>query len=116
MSDQDNLASGEEDIEYSDHENIEEELKAERDEDDYDSNESSGDGDETDSVIMDKSKVSMCVDKDKRTTPFFMTKYEKARIIGTRALQISRRAPVMVELESGIYLMHFHLLKHIYFR
>jgi len=31
------------------------------------------------------------------TTPY-MTKYEKARILGTRALQISMGAPVMVEI------------------
>ena len=29
-----------------------------------------------------------------------MTKYERARILGTRALQISMNAPVMVELEG----------------
>ena len=29
-----------------------------------------------------------------------MTKYEKARVLGVRALQISQCAPVMVELES----------------
>ena len=28
-----------------------------------------------------------------------MTKYERARILGTRAMQISRNAPVFVELE-----------------
>ena len=33
------------------------------------------------------------------TTPY-MTKYERARILGTRALQISMNAPVMVELEG----------------
>jgi DNA-directed RNA polymerases I, II, and III subunit RPABC2 len=33
------------------------------------------------------------------TTPY-MTKYEKARILGTRALQISMNAPVMVTLTS----------------
>ena len=33
-----------------------------------------------------------------RITPNFMTKYEKARIIGTRALQISRNSPVLVDL------------------
>jgi len=27
-----------------------------------------------------------------------MTKYEKARIIGTRAVQISKRAPIMVQI------------------
>ena len=35
---------------------------------------------------------------EERTTPAFMTKYEKARIIGTRALQISKNAPVLVDL------------------
>jgi len=29
-----------------------------------------------------------------------MTKYERARILGTRALQISMNAPVMVDLED----------------
>ncbi|KAJ1673838.1 subunit common to RNA polymerases I, II, and III [Spiromyces aspiralis] len=33
------------------------------------------------------------------TTPF-LTKYERARILGTRALQISMNAPVMVELDG----------------
>jgi len=45
-------------------------------------------------------------DKKKRTlqekiTPKFMTKYERARIIGTRALQISKNSPVYVELGRG---------------
>ncbi|KAK6042121.1 RNA polymerase K / subunit, partial [Cooperia oncophora] len=37
---------------------------------------------------------------DRVTTPF-MTKYERARVLGTRALQIAMGAPVMVELEGG---------------
>ena len=37
--------------------------------------------------------------KRKVTTPY-MTKYERARVLGTRALQISMNAPVMVELEG----------------
>merc|ERR1712087_616251 len=36
---------------------------------------------------------------DRITTPY-MTKFERARILGTRALQISMNAPVMVELEG----------------
>ena len=32
-----------------------------------------------------------------RITTRYMTKYEKARILGTRALQISMNAPIMVE-------------------
>ncbi|XP_005861111.1 PREDICTED: DNA-directed RNA polymerases I, II, and III subunit RPABC2 [Myotis brandtii] len=34
----------------------------------------------------------------KRITTPYMTKYERARVLGTRALQISMCAPVMVEL------------------
>ena len=29
-----------------------------------------------------------------------MTKYERARVLGTRALQISMNAPIMVDLEG----------------
>ncbi|KAI1302410.1 DNA-directed RNA polymerases I, II, and III subunit RPABC2 [Halotydeus destructor] len=36
----------------------------------------------------------------KKTTTPYMTKYERARILGTRALQIAMCAPVMVELEG----------------
>ncbi|PWA88429.1 DNA-directed RNA polymerases II, IV and V subunit 6A [Artemisia annua] len=39
------------------------------------------------------------VDKPRKTIKY-MTKYERARILGTRALQISMNAPVMVELEG----------------
>ncbi|KAI9322470.1 RNA polymerase, subunit omega/K/RPB6 [Dichotomocladium elegans] len=37
--------------------------------------------------------------REKTTTPY-MTKYERARVLGTRALQISLNAPVMVELDG----------------
>ena len=37
----------------------------------------------------------------RKTSPY-MTKYERARIIGTRALQISMNAPVMVDTEGLI--------------
>jgi DNA-directed RNA polymerase I, II, and III subunit RPABC2 len=33
-----------------------------------------------------------------RVTTRYMTKYEKARVLGTRALQISMNAPVMVDV------------------
>mmetsp|Transcript_422 Transcript_422/g.729 ORF Transcript_422/g.729 Transcript_422/m.729 type:complete len:134 (-) Transcript_422:25-426(-) len=36
--------------------------------------------------------------KERITTPY-MTKYERARVLGTRAMQISRNAPVFIELE-----------------
>ncbi|KAJ8870955.1 hypothetical protein PR048_027257, partial [Dryococelus australis] len=40
------------------------------------------------------------VHKSKRITTRYMTKYERARVLGTRALQIAMCAPVMVELEG----------------
>nr|XP_040574600.1 DNA-directed RNA polymerases I, II, and III subunit RPABC2-like [Lepeophtheirus salmonis] len=38
--------------------------------------------------------------KQKRTTTLYMTKYERASVLGTRALQTAMCAPVMVELEG----------------
>lgn len=37
------------------------------------------------------------VSEEDRITSKFMTKYERARILGTRALQISKNAPLMVD-------------------
>lgn len=37
-----------------------------------------------------------------KVTTKYMTKYEKARILGTRALQISMNAPIMVEADGAI--------------
>jgi DNA-directed RNA polymerase I, II, and III subunit RPABC2 len=37
--------------------------------------------------------------KEKLTTPY-LTKYEKARLLGTRATQISMNAPVMVNTDG----------------
>eukprot|EP00211_Chloroparvula_japonica_P012326 CAMPEP_0119137034 /NCGR_PEP_ID=MMETSP1310-20130426/22738_1 /TAXON_ID=464262 /ORGANISM="Genus nov. species nov., Strain RCC2339" /LENGTH=143 /DNA_ID=CAMNT_0007128085 /DNA_START=32 /DNA_END=463 /DNA_ORIENTATION=- len=41
------------------------------------------------------------IPKHERTTSRFMTKYERARILGTRALQLSMNAPALVQLEPG---------------
>ncbi len=38
-----------------------------------------------------------------RITTKFLTKYERARILGARALQISKNAPVLVEIEPGTW-------------
>jgi DNA-directed RNA polymerase I, II, and III subunit RPABC2 len=40
------------------------------------------------------------VDKSKYVTTRYMTKYERARVVGTRALQISMNAPIMVDIEG----------------
>ncbi|VDD91524.1 unnamed protein product [Enterobius vermicularis] len=47
-------------------------------------------------VVEDGEKTASA---ERVTTPF-MTKYERARVLGTRALQIAMGAPVMVELEG----------------
>lgn len=47
-----------------------------------------------------KSHRDKKIPNDQRTTTPYMTKYEKARILGTRALQISMNAPVLVDLEG----------------
>ncbi|KXX75917.1 DNA-directed RNA polymerases I, II, and III subunit RPABC2 [Madurella mycetomatis] len=48
----------------------------------------------------EKSHKDKKIPNDQRSTTPFMTKYEKARILGTRALQISMNAPVLVDLEG----------------
>lgn len=47
-----------------------------------------------------KTDKELAIPKEKRTTTPYMTKYERARVLGTRALQISMNAPVLVDLEG----------------
>lgn len=48
----------------------------------------------------DRSMKDKKIPEAERTTTPYMTKYERARILGTRALQISMNAPVLVDLEG----------------
>jgi DNA-directed RNA polymerase I, II, and III subunit RPABC2 len=48
------------------------------------------------SAVLREKKVP----DDQRSTTPYMTKYERARVLGTRALQISMYAPVLVDLEG----------------
>ncbi|CAK1355282.1 DNA-directed RNA polymerases I, II, and III subunit RPABC2 [Cercospora beticola] len=57
----------------------------------------SGDAGGSNTVKALKSKK--IADENRTTTPY-MTKYERARVLGTRALQISMGAPVLVDVES----------------
>lgn len=50
--------------------------------------------------IINVSDAGLSVPTHKRITTPYMTKYERARVLGTRALQISMCAPVMVEIEA----------------
>lgn len=54
-------------------------------------------------IIMpdeNEERESEQVPAEQRITTPYMTKYERARVLGTRALQIAMCAPVMVELEG----------------
>ena len=46
-------------------------------------------------------KTAKPASKEERITTQYITKYEKARVLGARALQISRKAPGMVDLKPG---------------
>ena len=52
-----------------------------------------------DALEAEEKEVRETVERPRKTSKY-MTKYERARILGTRALQISMNAPVMVELEG----------------
>mmetsp|Transcript_2448 Transcript_2448/g.7306 ORF Transcript_2448/g.7306 Transcript_2448/m.7306 type:complete len:91 (+) Transcript_2448:212-484(+) len=47
---------------------------------------------------MDETTGAQPKASTERVTTRYMTKYEKARVLGTRALQISMNAPVMVDV------------------
>lgn len=51
-------------------------------------------------TVINGSSNSQPIDKASRITTRYLTKYERARILGTRALQLSMNAPPMVELEG----------------
>ncbi|KAJ2867260.1 DNA-directed RNA polymerases I, II, and III subunit RPABC2 [Coemansia aciculifera] len=57
------------------------------------------DQDESAEIFLPESNIEPTPAGERITTPY-MTKYERARILGARALQISMNAPVMVELDG----------------
>eukprot|EP00466_Bigelowiella_natans_P013581 jgi/Bigna1/49105/estExt_Genewise1.C_390095 len=50
------------------------------------------------SAYEESAKKPDAIPKDQRTTTRYLTKYERARVLGTRALQISLGAPVLVDV------------------
>ncbi|BAM42078.1 RNA polymerase common subunit [Theileria orientalis] len=52
-------------------------------------------------IITDPIEYKTQVDSAHRITTPYLTKYEKARIIGTRALQISLNAPITIPLDGA---------------
>lgn len=55
---------------------------------------------EADAQVRVKTSRELSIPKEDRTTTPYMTKYERARVLGTRALQISLNAPVLVDIEG----------------
>ncbi|ORX71503.1 RNA polymerase Rpb6 [Linderina pennispora] len=54
---------------------------------------------ESTEIFLPEDNVEPTPANERITTPY-MTKYERARILGARALQISMNAPIMVELDG----------------
>lgn len=84
------------DISYDDNNNYDNEFEEE---------ELKEEGEEEIDILDEEGKQnkknSKEIDKEKRITTEYLTKYEKARVLGARALQISKNAPVMINLEPG---------------
>lgn len=51
-------------------------------------------------IPRQKTTKELAIPKEERTTTPYLTKYERARVLGTRALQISLNAPVLVDIEG----------------
>ncbi len=91
MSDEeDRNSQGSEGIDYDD---VDQEFEQEEEEND--------ESEERESVILDQPQGGgKAITGDARTTTPFLTKYEKARVIGARALQISKNAPILVNIKD----------------
>jgi len=70
-------------------------------EDDEDALDVTGDRDDNPTVIgIGEENGGPGTAPSERITTRYLTKYERARVLGTRALQISMNAPVMVDLDG----------------
>ena len=96
MSDNEDANSqGDEGVDYD--ENVDKEFEEEEEEGE--------ESEERESQILEQGeeKRGNAITGEARTTTPFLTKYEKARVIGARALQISKNAPILVSLNPGEY-------------
>ena len=91
--------SDDEELGYADMEDVEEEEQ-------YDDVEENALEEENERVDVLPAEDSQQRQSKKRTTTPYLTKYERARVLGTRALQISMNAPVMVELDGETDPLH----------
>ena len=94
MSDNEDANSqGDEGVDYD--ENFDKEFEEEEEEGE--------ESEEKESQILEQGEERRgnAITGEARTTTPFLTKYEKARVIGARALQISKNAPILVNLNPG---------------
>ena len=69
--------------------------------DEFDEDEENEESEDRESQIYEgPQETGKAITGAARTTTPFLTKYEKARIIGARALQISKNAPILVNPEK----------------
>ena len=96
MSDEEDINSqGDEGQDYGeDEEDPNQEFEQEEEEEDSDIREQNMD---EESQNQGKGKIFK---RGEGTTTPFLTKYEKARIIGARALQISKNSPILISTEN----------------
>ncbi|KAH3759649.1 DNA-directed RNA polymerases I, II, and III subunit RPABC2 [Pelomyxa schiedti] len=97
MADDDDVGGGGEEAGYPEEPQDEEPLLEEQPQEE---DGAAGAQDQTMEVLDAAAAESSGAVKE-RTTTKYMTKYERARVLGTRALQISMGAPVMVDLAEG---------------
>ena len=93
MSDNEDANSqGDEGVDYD--ENVDKEFEEEEEEGE--------ESEEKESQILEQGEERRgnAITGEARTTTPFLTKYEKARVIGARALQISKNAPILVTLNG----------------
>ncbi|CAG0887503.1 unnamed protein product [Cyprideis torosa] len=83
----DDVGGGGDEFEQEEEDHLDDELE-QQDDDDHQIN------------VLRPEEAGQSVPKDQRITTPYMTKYERARVLGARALQIAMCAPVMVELEG----------------
>ena len=79
---------------------VEDFEEVEDDENLEDLQEGEDDDHQSGSIALLPLEEGRAVPTDKHITTHYMTKYERARVLGTRVLQIATCAPVMVELDS----------------
>jgi DNA-directed RNA polymerase I, II, and III subunit RPABC2 len=81
-------------------EELDQQPQEERDEDDEEQLDVTGENEEHIVAFGDEVSGSAGSAPSERITTKYLTKYERARVLGTRALQISMNAPVMVDLDG----------------